>query len=105
MTPAADTGNGSSITLPRWFLWFITGASSIFLALFVPWATWMTTTLITMRVQMDTALEVKAQITVVEGMLQQHIVNENAHSLTDIRRRLFDMEARVERMRWGDDKK
>jgi hypothetical protein len=47
--------NGHSITLPGWFLKVMAGATAIFTGLFIPWAVWLTATMMQVSFKVDNA--------------------------------------------------
>ncbi len=50
------------LTIPRWFLWIMSACTTIFLATFVPWASWVTVTLVAISVRMEAMPRLEARV-------------------------------------------
>lgn len=55
------------LVIPKWFLQMSSGVLALFMATFVPWAIWMTYTLIVLQVKMDSVNEVTGTVDVVRS--------------------------------------
>jgi hypothetical protein len=82
----ADTANGG-FTIPRWFLTVVAGLWAVFLAVFVPWASWMTYSVILMTAKIDDAQSLRARIEDVDKR-----TTANQFNLLDLQRRLDALE-------------
>lgn len=55
------------LVIPKWFLQMSSGVLALFMATFVPWAIWITYTLIVLQVKMDSVNEVTSTVDVVRS--------------------------------------
>lgn len=82
------------VGFPRWFLWVVSGTATGFVTLFVPWAAWVSVTLVTMSVRAEIATKVQADVsanTVRIGAIEKAagVIEARVDGrLTDIERRL-----------------
>lgn len=86
-----DAGN---VQLPRWFLWVVSSCSGFLILLFVPWASWVTTTLITINVKLDGLNDIQSRLTVLEQLDVERRVTTavTAKRLDDMEKKIKDFE-------------
>lgn len=90
----------SAMVIPRWFVWFSGIVSSIFVIMFIPWATWVTNTLITISVQAQVANKIELKVETLAVKMQEHIADPNLHqaAVRDFERRIGRLESRLDSM-------
>lgn len=93
-----DADASAAVAIPRWFVWVASIISSGFVVMFVPWATWVTATLITISVQSQMAGRADVKIDAISQKLQEHIGDPNLHgsAIKDFERRFQRVDERLE---------
>lgn len=88
-------GHGNDgITLPKWFLWVLSGTSALFVALFVPWGIWVSVTLMTISIKTNLSEHNFETMTVLNKQVVEHQTSIAEHRLqyTDLERRVQILE-------------
>lgn len=83
--------SSEDMRLPAWFIKFIAGVSGGFIALFVPWAAWLTFTTITMNAKIDVVGEVTDSIAKIHDRL-----SAEERETYGIKLELIEMRRRIE---------
>lgn len=94
----AASSSDESVMLPKWFLYVASGCMSVFLALFVPWASWMSVTVLTLSVKIEEWQKVPPEMRQLKGEFDRYII-DSSHRDREISRRLEFLEQ--EAIDWG----
>lgn len=69
----------NGVTLPKWFLMVMSGVSTLFLGLFVPWAAWVTITLATLTVKFEDQDDIEKRLNSLTETVNRHIGHPELH--------------------------
>lgn len=61
-----------ALVIPVWFMRIAAGLGGLFVAMFVPWAAWMSVQVIQLTTRMDSVPELARRVTVIEGTTIEH---------------------------------
>lgn len=64
--------NDGALVIPVWFMRIAAGLGGLFVAMFVPWAAWMSVQVIQLTTRMDSVKELSNRVTAVEGATVEH---------------------------------
>ena len=100
MSATSDRETGRGMEIPKWFVWIMSGMSTLFLVLFVPWAGWVTMTLSAITVRMESGIEVRERVETMESNFHAHQLDPNVHAsgFEKIKASVRGLELRVDRL-------
>ena len=90
------TGQKEDLVIPKWFI-TVAGA---FMGLSIPWAGYVTMTLATISVKVETQAELRQRVDKLESRFTEHIVNPNIHSsgISRIESRIDGLERQIHKL-------
>ncbi len=66
-----ESRESGAVTLPRWFLYVTGAASTVFVALFMPWAIWVTVTLMSINFSLPPGIEAAKTVNSLTGRVDR----------------------------------